>query len=78
MPTGNLDPVRDLLDVSDVVAAYLALLERGVAGEVYNVARGTASPCGTLFDRLARLLKVDAVAGGGPCADADRRTFHIW
>jgi GDP-4-dehydro-6-deoxy-D-mannose reductase len=31
---------RDLSDVSDVVEAYLALVERGVRGEAYNVCRG--------------------------------------
>jgi GDP-4-dehydro-6-deoxy-D-mannose reductase len=36
---GN-DVVRDYLHVEDVVAAYLALAERGRAGEVYNVAGG--------------------------------------
>ena len=36
---GN-DAVRDYLHVSDVVSAYLSLIERGHAGEVYNVASG--------------------------------------
>ncbi|MGH7623595.1 MAG: GDP-mannose 4,6-dehydratase [Gemmatimonadaceae bacterium] len=36
---GN-DVVRDYLHVDDVVSAYLHLLERGRAGEVYNVASG--------------------------------------
>ena len=52
--TGNLDPVRELLDVRDVVEAYLALLERGRSGEVYNVARGEGIAIGDLFDRIAR------------------------
>jgi GDP-4-dehydro-6-deoxy-D-mannose reductase len=37
---GNGDTVRDFLHVSDVVEAYLALLERGAAGEAYNVCSG--------------------------------------
>ena len=53
--TGNLDPVRDLLDVRDVAAAYLALLEHGVAGEIYNVAAGQGYRLGALFDRIAAL-----------------------
>ncbi len=61
VPTGNLEPVRDLLDVADVVAAYLGLIERGVAGQIYNVARGSGIAVGELFDRLARLLDVDAL-----------------
>ena len=36
---GN-DVVRDYLHVSDVAAAYIALAERGRAGEAYNVASG--------------------------------------
>ena len=60
VPTGNLDPVRDLLDVRDVVEAYLALLRAGVPGEVYNVARGDGCSLRELFDRLAGLVGVAA------------------
>jgi GDP-4-dehydro-6-deoxy-D-mannose reductase len=41
LEVGNLDAVRDFTDVRDVVRAYWALLERGRAGEVYNVCSGT-------------------------------------
>ena len=37
---GNLEVARDLTDVRDVVRAYALLLERGRAGEAYNVCRG--------------------------------------
>jgi GDP-4-dehydro-6-deoxy-D-mannose reductase len=60
VPTGNLDPVRDLLDVRDVVEAYLALLGAGVPGEVYNVARGEGCSLRELFHRLAELVGVAA------------------
>jgi GDP-4-dehydro-6-deoxy-D-mannose reductase len=56
--TGNLDPVRDLLDVRDVVEAYLALLASGVPGEIYNVARGEGISLRELFARLAKLVGV--------------------
>jgi GDP-4-dehydro-6-deoxy-D-mannose reductase len=56
--TGSLDPVRELLDVRDVVDAYLTLLERGRAGEVYNVARGEGIAIGELFHRLATIAGV--------------------
>jgi GDP-4-dehydro-6-deoxy-D-mannose reductase len=56
VPTGNLDPVRDLLDVRDVVEAYRALLARGVPGEIYNVARGTGVSLAEVFVRLADLV----------------------
>jgi GDP-4-dehydro-6-deoxy-D-mannose reductase len=37
---GSLDVTRDVLDVRDVVSAYLALLDGGRSGEVYNVCSG--------------------------------------
>lgn len=37
---GNLSTRRDFTDVRDVVRAYRLLAERGVSGEVYNVASG--------------------------------------
>jgi GDP-4-dehydro-6-deoxy-D-mannose reductase len=54
--TGNLDPVRDLLDVRDVVEAYVGLLDRGQPGKVYNVASGTGIGLRALFDRIAELV----------------------
>lgn len=56
IPAGNLAPVRDLLDVRDVTAAYLALLELGAAGEVFNVASGTGIPLAGLVDRIGARL----------------------
>jgi GDP-4-dehydro-6-deoxy-D-mannose reductase len=37
---GDLKPVRDFSDVRDIVRGYWDLLERGVAGEVYNLCSG--------------------------------------
>lgn len=54
--TGNLAPIRDFLDVREVVAAYLSLLERGVPGEVYNVATGTGYALVAVLERLQRML----------------------
>jgi GDP-4-dehydro-6-deoxy-D-mannose reductase len=60
VPTGNLDPVRDLLDVRDVVTAYLALLSGGAPGETYNIARGEGISLRDVFQRVAALLGVSA------------------
>jgi GDP-4-dehydro-6-deoxy-D-mannose reductase len=49
---GNLDAVRDLTDVRDVVRAYRLLLERGLPGRPYNVASGTGRPIRALLDAL--------------------------
>jgi GDP-4-dehydro-6-deoxy-D-mannose reductase len=40
LKVGNLDVVRDLTDVRDVVVGYRLLLERGRSGAAYNVCRG--------------------------------------
>ncbi|HXY68388.1 MAG TPA: GDP-mannose 4,6-dehydratase [Gemmatimonadales bacterium] len=63
---GNLEPVRDFLDVRDVADAYVALLARGVAGETYNVASGRGLALRELFERLAAIVGVDAIAEPDP------------
>ena len=58
--TGNLAPIRDITDVRDVVAAYAALLGKGSAGEVYNIARGEGIALADVFARLAQAVGVEA------------------
>jgi GDP-4-dehydro-6-deoxy-D-mannose reductase len=58
--TGNLSPVRDFLDVRDVVRAYTALIAAGQPGEVYNVASGSGISLEQLFQRLAAIIGVAA------------------
>lgn len=41
---GDLSTERDFLDVRDVVEGYLLLLEKGVAGEFYNICSGVCKP----------------------------------
>ncbi len=50
---GNLESVREFLHVSDVVTAYLLLLDRGRAGEVYNIASGEPVVLLDLFKQIA-------------------------
>lgn len=42
MYVGNLSTKRDFTDVRDVVKAYALLIQKGVAGETYNVGSGHA------------------------------------
>ena len=51
---GNLAPRRDLMDVRDTVLAYIALIERGIPGEVYNVCAGRAIEMRELVEGLCR------------------------
>jgi GDP-4-dehydro-6-deoxy-D-mannose reductase len=55
---GNLAVTRDLTDVRDVVAAYLALLERGLPGRAYNVCRGAGVRLDEVVRRLVERAKV--------------------
>ncbi|MEY2473430.1 MAG: GDP-4-dehydro-6-deoxy-D-mannose reductase, partial [Actinomycetota bacterium] len=52
---GSLDPIRDFTDVRDVVRAYRLLIERGVAGEVYNVCSGVGHSIADVADRMLAL-----------------------
>ncbi|HEY4439918.1 MAG TPA: GDP-mannose 4,6-dehydratase, partial [Candidatus Elarobacter sp.] len=59
LTVGNLDTVRDYLDVRDVCEAYALLLEGGgEAGEIYNVASGTGTTMKELLRRLVLLARV--------------------
>jgi GDP-4-dehydro-6-deoxy-D-mannose reductase len=55
---GNLDARRDISDVRDVVAAYLALLTGGSAGP-YNVCSGRAVRIGDVLASLLELAERD-------------------
>ena len=47
---GNLEPKRDLSDVRDVVAAYVAMVARATPGRPYNVCSGRQLSIRTLVD----------------------------
>ena len=49
---GNLDPVREVNDVRDIVRAYRLLVLRGEAGEVYNVCSGQGHEIRDIARRL--------------------------
>lgn len=62
---GNLESVRDIIDVDDVVAAYRLLLDRSVPPDVYNVAGGVGRSIGELLDALL------AIANERPTIEVD-------
>lgn len=53
--TGNLSVKRDFTDVRDIVCAYAALMQRGIAGETYNVGSGRAIAIRELLEEIIGL-----------------------
>jgi GDP-4-dehydro-6-deoxy-D-mannose reductase len=58
MQVGNLESVRDFLDVDDVVEAYLALLDPSVPASVYNIASGVPVKIATLLELMMEVSGV--------------------
>lgn len=56
---GNLDPVRDLGDVRDVVRAYRLAAEHGTSGQIYNVATGRGVTVRSIAERLIAAAGAD-------------------
>jgi GDP-4-dehydro-6-deoxy-D-mannose reductase len=53
---GNIDIVRDFLDVRDVVDAYYKILFFGRKGEVYNVCRGIGYALSDIIKQIAEII----------------------
>ena len=66
---GDLKPVRDFSDVRDIVRGYWDLLERGTAGEVYNLCSGVDW---TIERMLTFLISQSSVPGIEIRTDAAR------
>lgn len=58
LAVGNLDAVRDFSDVRATVVGYLACLEVGQPGDVFNVTSGAALSIRELLDTLLSLSEV--------------------
>lgn len=59
LEVGDVDVTRDFLDVRDVLQAYLALLECGRSGEIYNVCSGVERRVRDLIEQMAGLAGVE-------------------
>lgn len=55
LTVGNLDAKRDFTDVRDMVKAYQLLVEKGEAGEVYNVGSGVSHKIKDILNKLILL-----------------------
>jgi GDP-4-dehydro-6-deoxy-D-mannose reductase len=63
---GNGETVRDFLHVSDVVEAYLALLDLGIAGEAYNVSSGDGISVRALAQSVLQRVGASAEISSDP------------
>lgn len=61
LKVGNLDVIRDFVDVRDVVHAYRLVGIKGQAGEIYNLGSGQGTKISTALDYL--------------CSRAEKRRF---
>lgn len=57
LKVGNLDAVRDFLDIQDAVRAIDLIANQGVPGEIYNICAGTGHRVGEIVEELKRLSK---------------------
>ena len=57
--TGNLNIVRDFLDVRDVVKAYYLLIRKGTKGEVYNICSGKGTLLKDIIQTMSTVLNLD-------------------
>jgi len=70
MRVGNLESVRDFLDIDDVIDAYVRLLDPAVPSGTYNVASGSGVRVGDALRGLCRL------AGIAPKIEVDPDFFR--
>jgi GDP-4-dehydro-6-deoxy-D-mannose reductase len=59
LQVGNIDVIRDFLDVRDVVKAYMLLLEKGKSGQVYNICSGQGYSLKQVLDKMMLIAGVD-------------------
>lgn len=52
---GNLEAVRDFSDVRDVVKGYMLCVEKGIAGEVYNLCSGKGMSIAELVELATKV-----------------------
>ncbi|MEO0205591.1 MAG: GDP-mannose 4,6-dehydratase, partial [candidate division WOR-3 bacterium] len=64
---GNLEAVRDFLDVRDVTRAYYLALQKGTPGEVYNIASGKGVKIRDLLNLMINMTNCNLKVIQDPC-----------
>ena len=55
---GNLNSVRDIIDISDAMEAYWLTAKRGKVGEIYNISGNKVISVGDYLKELKKLSKI--------------------
>lgn len=73
--TGNLEIIRDFLDVRDVVRAYYEILNHGKKGEIYNICSGKGTSLKTIISMVSNILafQIETVQDPGLVRPNDNR-----
>ena len=58
MSVGNIEVIRDFLDVRDVVEAYYRIVRFGKKREVYNVCSGQGTKLADIIDKVSQKLGI--------------------
>lgn len=58
MTVGNIDIIRDFVDVRDVVKAYYSLFQNGKKGEVYNICSGKGTSLEKVLTTMSEILDI--------------------
>ncbi len=56
---GNLDAQRDYISIENAVQHYMLIMEKGVAGEVYNVASGKPTKIKNILNKILDEENID-------------------
>jgi len=56
---GDIDIIRDFVDVRDVVKAYFLLLHKGEKGEIYNICSGEGISLRKVLEKMMKILRLD-------------------
>jgi len=72
---GDIETTRDFLDVRDVVSSYIALLEFGIRGEVYNVCSGIERSVSSVLESLVKRsdANIEILKDAGRYRNAEQR-----
>ncbi|UAY53118.1 GDP-mannose 4,6-dehydratase [Ferruginibacter albus] len=59
MTVGDIEIVRDFVDVRDVVKAYYLLLQKGEKGEIYNICSGKGITLKEVLQTMKNILQIE-------------------